>query len=130
MINFNLLYLGYLLVQEEMLKLRNENSVDSMSDKAIMEKVLGRNSVRLGGWGRDPVTGKSTSTTESNRPTYNQLATRVQHLEATVGTMHKLLIENNIIPPIVQDDASNHPRSRESHYAESSENGDEFGNLD
>ncbi|CAI9284601.1 unnamed protein product [Lactuca saligna] len=40
---------------EEMKKMRNEHSLESMSDKLILEKVLGRSSVRLFGLGRDPV---------------------------------------------------------------------------
>ncbi|KAJ0923217.1 hypothetical protein HanPSC8_Chr05g0213191 [Helianthus annuus] len=42
---------------EKMMKLRNEHPVESMSDKSIIETVLGRSSVRLHGWGHDPVVG-------------------------------------------------------------------------
>ncbi|CAH1434533.1 unnamed protein product [Lactuca virosa] len=40
---------------EEMMKLRNEHTMDTMSDKSILEKVLRRSSIYLSGWGCDPV---------------------------------------------------------------------------
>ncbi|KAL8226027.1 hypothetical protein R6Q57_018584 [Mikania cordata] len=46
---------------EDMIKLRKQHSMESMSDKLILEKVLGRRSVHLHGWGRDPTIGSNTT---------------------------------------------------------------------
>ncbi|CAH1447045.1 unnamed protein product [Lactuca virosa] len=84
-----------------MMKPSNENTVESMSDKSILEKVLGRNSVRLSGWGRDPVGISNTTSTNKNskRPTYDELVDDTQNLKRRCAIMEQLLIEKNIMPP-------------------------------
>ncbi|KAK1413066.1 hypothetical protein QVD17_34796 [Tagetes erecta] len=86
---------------EEMMKLRNEHSVEAMSDKSIIEKVLGRNSVRLNGWGRDPVIASNTPgiTQNSKRPTYDELVDTVIKVNGRCAIMEQALIEKNIMPP-------------------------------
>ncbi|XP_042752338.1 uncharacterized protein LOC111906175 [Lactuca sativa] len=86
---------------EEMMKLRNEHTVESMSDNSILEKVLGRSSVRLSGWGRDPVVISNTTGTNknSNHPTYDELVDDTQNLKRRCAIMERLLIEKNIMPP-------------------------------
>ncbi|CAH9108457.1 unnamed protein product [Cuscuta europaea] len=84
---------------EEMMEFRREKSPEDLTDKQILEKVLGRESVRLFGWGRSP-TGSKRSKGDSNIPTYTQLMDRVGELSGTVEMMKKLLIEKNIMPPM------------------------------
>ncbi|KAK1431944.1 hypothetical protein QVD17_08759 [Tagetes erecta] len=76
---------------EEMMKLRNEHSVEAMSDKSIIEKVLGRNSVRLNGWGRDPVIASNTPgiTQNSKRPTYDELVDTVIKVNGRCAIMEQ-----------------------------------------
>lgn len=83
------------------MKLRNEHSVESMNDKTILEKVLGRSSVRLHGWGRDPTIGSNTMDTnqKSNRPTYDEVLDALEALQGTCALMQQALIENNIMLP-------------------------------
>ncbi|CAI9294513.1 unnamed protein product [Lactuca saligna] len=71
-----------------------------MSDKSILEKVLGRSFVRLSGWGRDPVVISNTTGTNrnSNHPTYDELVDDTQNLKRC-AIMEQLLIEKNIMPP-------------------------------
>ncbi|KAK1415276.1 hypothetical protein QVD17_31054 [Tagetes erecta] len=84
-----------------MMKLRNEHSVEAMSDKSIIEKVLGRNSVRLNGWGRDPVIASNTPgmTQNSKRPTYDELVDTIIKVNGRCEIMEQALIEKNIMPP-------------------------------
>ncbi|KAK9066743.1 hypothetical protein SSX86_014066 [Deinandra increscens subsp. villosa] len=86
---------------EDMMKLRNKHSVESMSDKMILEKVLGRSSVRLRGWGRDPNITSNTMGTSQNtkRPTYDEVVDQVETLKAKCAAMEQTLIERNIMPP-------------------------------
>ena len=63
--------------------MRAEHPLEVLSDKEIMEHVLGRESVRLRGWGRSPSSFTATSETNSGqprRPTYAQL---VEELNST-----------------------------------------------
>ncbi|KAL8202122.1 hypothetical protein R6Q57_011269, partial [Mikania cordata] len=46
---------------EYMMKLRKQNSVESMSDKLILEKVLVQSFVHLHGWGRDTTNCSNTT---------------------------------------------------------------------
>ena len=101
-----------------MKKLRNEHSLESMSDKLIMEKVLGRSSVRLFGWGRDPVVAGNTASSSNNskRPTYDELVDELGILkeknatmEQKYAAMEQLLIEKNIMtPPVSTSSARSH----------------------
>jgi hypothetical protein len=86
-------------LQKEMMKLRKEHTEESMSDKLILEKVLGRKSVRLNGWGRDPATSHTNGTTnKSKRPTYDELVDELETLKGMCATMKQALIDNNIMP--------------------------------
>jgi hypothetical protein len=84
-----------------MMKLRNQHSVQSMSDKSILEKVLGRSSIRLHGWGRDPVNANNTTgtTQKSKRPTYDEVVDELETLKGNYEIIKQALIENNIMPP-------------------------------
>lgn len=97
------------------MKLREDNpSPEQMSDKEIMEKVLGRQSNRLFGWGRSPSKSQGTHNQTSRRPTHDELkeveAKYVQTLnqleevnanyEALKGELdwiRQLLIDRNIM---------------------------------
>ena len=90
-----------------MIALRAEHTPDVLSDKEIMERVLGRHSVRLSGWGRS--TTSSTATSDSGRtrrPTYEELAeqlntTRQQLHEVVEGLdeCRQVLRQHNLMPP-------------------------------
>ncbi|KAK9051006.1 hypothetical protein SSX86_027631 [Deinandra increscens subsp. villosa] len=85
---------------EAMMKLRNEHSVESMSDKLILEEVLGRSSVRLHGWGRDPTITSTMGTSQKiKRPTYGELVDELETLKGKCAVMEQILIEKNIMPP-------------------------------
>ncbi|PON70783.1 hypothetical protein PanWU01x14_078090 [Parasponia andersonii] len=63
-----------------MIALRAEHTPEVLSDKDIMERILGRHSVYLGGWGRSPSSSTTTSDMNSGqprRPTYDELAKRL-----------------------------------------------------
>lgn len=89
-------------LQKEMLKLRKEHTdEESMSDKMILEKVLGRKSVRLNGWGRDPVTSHTnggTSVRTSKRPKYDELVDEVETLKGMCANLTQALIDKKIMP--------------------------------
>ncbi|KAJ0863126.1 hypothetical protein HanPSC8_Chr12g0526271 [Helianthus annuus] len=78
-----------------------------MSDKSNIETVLGISSVRLHGWGRDPVSSSSTmgATKKSKCLAYEDLVDAYDELVEELGTMkgkcaimEQALIENNIMP--------------------------------
>ncbi|KAL8215936.1 hypothetical protein R6Q57_022773 [Mikania cordata] len=96
---------------EDMIKLRKPNSVELMSDKLILEKVLGRSTVRLHGWGRDPSICSNTTCTNQKlkHPTYNELVNEVETLKETYAIMQQILVEKNLMAPLPgpsQDDTS------------------------
>ncbi|KAL8249731.1 hypothetical protein R6Q59_006599 [Mikania micrantha] len=96
---------------EDMIKLRKQHYVKSMSDKLILEKVLGRSSVRLHGWGRDLTIGSNTMDTNQKlqQVTYNELVDDVETLKETCAIMQQILIEKNLMSPLsrpCQDDIS------------------------
>nr|KAJ0197029.1 hypothetical protein LSAT_V11C700367610 [Lactuca sativa] len=86
---------------EEMKKMRNEHSLESMSEKLILEKVLGRSSVRLFGWGRDPVVvgNIAGSTEKSKHPSYDELVDELETMKREHEAMKQILIKKNIRPP-------------------------------
>ncbi|KAL8251243.1 hypothetical protein R6Q59_034936 [Mikania micrantha] len=104
---------------EDMMRLRKHHSVESISDKSILEKVLGRSSVRLHGWGRDPTICSNTTGTnqKSKHPTYIELVDEVETLKETCATMQQILIEKNLMSPL--------PGSSQVDTLESDENVDE-----
>ncbi|KAL8245678.1 hypothetical protein R6Q59_006894 [Mikania micrantha] len=85
-----------------MIKLRKQHSVESMSDKLILEKVLGRSSVRLHDWGRDPsICSNNTCTNQKlKHHTYNELVNEVETLKETFAIMQQILVEKNLMSPL------------------------------
>ena len=89
------------------MQLKQDNPPNKMIDKDILEKVIGRQSIRLFGWGRSPSTSGTTCTSEeSSRPTYKQLVDDLnqykslfQELQGDVNMLRQVLIEKNIMPP-------------------------------
>lgn len=65
-----------------MLQLRRDNPPEVMTDKAILEKVLGRQSNRLHGWGRSPSKSQRTRNEGSSRPTYAQALAELKEMKA------------------------------------------------
>ena len=62
-------------MQERMITLRTEHILDVLSDKEIMERVLGCHFIRLSRWGRSATSSTATSDTgRTRRPTYEELA--------------------------------------------------------
>ncbi|XP_076904199.1 uncharacterized protein LOC143559547 [Bidens hawaiensis] len=109
-------------IYEDMMKLRNEHSLESMSDKSIIENILGRSSVRLHGWGRDPVIGSNTmgTTQKSKRLTYEELVDALETIKDKCATMEQTLIEHNIMAPPSNTSGTSH-----GHILEHGENIDE-----
>ncbi|KAL8252294.1 hypothetical protein R6Q59_035987 [Mikania micrantha] len=96
---------------EDMIKLRKQHSVESLSDKLILEMVLGQSFVRLHGWGRDPTICSNTTCTNQKlkHPTCNELVNEVETLKETCEIMQKILLEKNLMSPLPgpsQDDTS------------------------
>ena len=87
--------------------LRAEHTPDVLSDKEIMERILGCQSVRLSGWGRS-ISG-STATSDSSEPcgpTYKKLVERLsttqqQLYEVLEGLdeCRQVLRQHNLMPP-------------------------------
>nr|KAJ0201257.1 hypothetical protein LSAT_V11C600324930 [Lactuca sativa] len=72
-----------------------------MSDKLILENVIGRSSVRLFGWGRDSVVASNIagSTDKSKHPSYNKLVDELETMKREHEVMKQILIKKNIMPP-------------------------------
>ncbi|CAI9276017.1 unnamed protein product [Lactuca saligna] len=114
---------------EEMKKMRNEHSLESMIDRLILEKVLGRSSICLFGWGRDPVVAGNIvgSTEKSKCPSYDELVDELETIKREHEAMKQILIEKNIMPPPLSTSSgrshgdtsecgtSNHTHSGQSH---------------
>lgn len=72
------------------MKLRNKHTMDTMSDKLILEKVLWRSSVHLSGWRCDPVVSNTTSNTKNSKcPTYDELVDDVWKMRKDVQLWNK-----------------------------------------
>ena len=99
-----------------MMALRAQHTPEEMSDKDIMERILGRSSAHLKGWGRSFSSTTSTSQrnpTESNKPTYDELAQRLDEannrLDSTndqLSIVVEILRKNNMMPPPPSDQCS------------------------
>jgi len=74
--------------------------MESMSDKSILEKVLGRSSNRLNGWGRDPTFGSSNTNRHLDRTKYDDLKDEVESLKNTCSFLQKILSDNNLTPTL------------------------------
>ncbi|KAM6589518.1 hypothetical protein CsatA_012123 [Cannabis sativa] len=94
---------------EKMIQLRQDNPPEKMSDKEILEQVLGRHSVRLFGWGRSPNISETTSTSsDPDRPSYSRLMELYLDLRGELDTMRQALIAKEIILPSTNTHASDH----------------------
>ncbi|KAL8251470.1 hypothetical protein R6Q59_035163 [Mikania micrantha] len=73
-----------------MMKLRSQHSVESMSDKSILEN------------GHDPniCSNFTNISKKSKHPTYNELVDEVETLKETCATMQQILIEKNLMAPL------------------------------
>ncbi|XP_062075107.1 uncharacterized protein LOC133779129 [Humulus lupulus] len=104
---------------DKMMELRGQHPPEELSDKEIMERVLGRDSVYLRGWGRSLSVTTSTSHRENivgNQPTYEELVERLNdttsRLNATneqLSVVVDILHHNNLMappPPPPTDQAS------------------------
>ena len=91
------------------MELRGQHPAEELSDKEIMERVLGRDSVYLRGWGRSSTVTTSTSHREnivSNQPTYEKL---FEHLNATneqLGVVGDILRRNDLVAPLPTNQTS------------------------
>lgn len=99
-----------------MMQLRQDNPPERMSDKIILEKVLGRQSNRLSGWGRSPSESQATCIGGSSRSTNAQAVNELKVLKAEHQAlkddfmkMRQLLIERDILPhsslPPIEDNS-------------------------
>ncbi|KAF4402227.1 hypothetical protein G4B88_017739 [Cannabis sativa] len=100
-------------LHNKMLELRAQHPPEELSDKDIMERVLGRHSVNLRGWGRSPSVTTRTSdrgniheNTVNNQPTYEELVEKLNdttsRLNATneqLNVVVDILRQNNLMPP-------------------------------
>lgn len=87
--------------QDHMMNLREAYSPEEMSDKEIMEAVLGRHSVYLRGWGRSSCTTNNKghgTTTESNQPSYQELAQQLSEANNRLDEVFDILRQNNLMP--------------------------------
>ncbi|XP_062075465.1 uncharacterized protein LOC133779525 [Humulus lupulus] len=107
------------LLKDKMMELRGQHPPKELSDKEIMERVLGRDSVYLRGRGRSPSVTTFTSHRENivgNQPTYEELAERLNDTTSCLNaTNEKLSVVVDILrhknlmappPPPPTDQAS------------------------
>ncbi|POO01075.1 hypothetical protein TorRG33x02_032580 [Trema orientale] len=102
-----------------MLELRSQNTPEDMSDKDILEHVLGCHSVRLKGWARSPTIDTQTDIPDSTngRPTYTELCAeltamknRLHEVEGSLDECRQVLRGQGYMPPpssgLVSDQSS------------------------
>ena len=87
-----------------MIELRDMYSVEEMTYYDIMEQVLGRESVRLKGWGRIPSSSSSATDATSHPPEcvpsqFEQLLEKVAHLEGAFTGVQSVLHAHGLVPP-------------------------------
>ncbi|KAL5555526.1 hypothetical protein UlMin_037762 [Ulmus minor] len=93
---------------EEMMQLRLDNTPETMTDKNILERVLGRQSIHLFGWFGCP-------TYDELVEDLNKYKSRFEKLEGDVDMMRQVLISKNLMPPSLRPHISDHssgPSSR------------------
>ncbi|POO00921.1 hypothetical protein TorRG33x02_031040, partial [Trema orientale] len=92
---------------DRMLELRSQKTPDDMSDKEILECVIGRRSIRIKGWARSPTTNTQTDTPNSTngRPTYAELCVelttmknRLHEVEGGLDECHQVLRSQGFMP--------------------------------
>ena len=100
------------------MELRGQHPAEELSDKEIMERVLGRDSVYLRGWGRSSTVTTSTSHREnivSNQPTYDELLERLNATNEQLSEVVDILRRNNLMaPPPPPTDQTSDANLRES----------------
>ncbi|KAL8090873.1 hypothetical protein AgCh_040083 [Apium graveolens] len=87
---------------DKMIDIRESHSPEEMSDKEIMEAVLGRDFVHLRGWGRSG--GKTNkracgTTIESNQPSYQELVQQLNEANNRLDEVINVLRQNNLMAP-------------------------------
>ncbi|KAF4360553.1 hypothetical protein F8388_017803 [Cannabis sativa] len=110
----------------EMKALRDQHTPEELSDKNIMERILGRRSVHLRGWGRSFNGASGTSqrnTTQPDHPTYEELLQKLNEaynrLDSTnerLSLVVDILHHNNLMPPpnVPPSDQASGARNRDS----------------
>ncbi|XP_063944594.1 uncharacterized protein LOC108203730 [Daucus carota subsp. sativus] len=84
---------------DQMISLREVYSLEELSDKEIMEAVLGRHSVYLRGWGRSSKTNNEghQTTTESTQPSYQELVEQLNDANNRLDEVVSVLRQNNLM---------------------------------
>ncbi|KAK1364081.1 hypothetical protein POM88_039642 [Heracleum sosnowskyi] len=85
---------------DKRMDIRNTYSPEEMSDKEIMEAVLGRHSVYLQGWGRSSGTTNNKTdgtTTKSNQLSYQELVQRVNEANSRLDQVVNVLCQNSLM---------------------------------
>ncbi|KAM6568513.1 hypothetical protein CsatB_016498 [Cannabis sativa] len=110
----------------EMKALRDQHTPEELSDKNIMECILGRRSVHLRGWGQSFNGASGTSqrnTTQPDHPTYEELLQKLNEaynrLDSTnerLSLVVDILHHNNLMPPpnVPPSDQASGARNRDS----------------
>lgn len=84
------------------MNIREIYSPEEMSDKEILEAVLGRHSVYLRGWGRSSGTTNNNkahgTTIESDQPSYQELVHRLNEANNRLDEVVNVLCQNNLMP--------------------------------
>lgn len=82
---------------------RAGHSPEELSDKDIMERVLGRYSVQLRGWGRsvsNAIGNQDHNTSvEPNFPSYQEILEQLNEANKRVREVVDILRHNNLMPP-------------------------------
>lgn len=84
-----------------MMHLRETFTPEEMSDKKIMERVLGRKSVYLRGWGRSPNTNDipgACASTKTNQPSYQELLQKFNDATTRLDEVFSILRQKNLMP--------------------------------
>lgn len=87
--------------QDNMMTLRENFTPEEKSDKQIMERVLGRHSVYLRGWGRCTGTNDDSGhrvLTEPNQPSYQELLQQFNDTNTRLNEVVDILRQNNLMP--------------------------------
>lgn len=91
------------------MNLRSSYSPEELSDKDIMETVLGRRSVYLRGWGRSvsgTINNSDNGTTEPNQPSYQEIVQQLNEANNRLHEVFDILRHNNLMPPPSADQTS------------------------
>ncbi|KAK1383579.1 hypothetical protein POM88_021314 [Heracleum sosnowskyi] len=85
---------------DDMMTLRENFTPEEKSDKQIMERVLGRHSVYLRGWGRCAGTTDNSGhpVIEPNQPSYQELLQNFNDTNTRLNEVVNILRQNNIMP--------------------------------